>query len=72
MPPKRTPRHGRPAPKKRDRQQPLRSASAEMPVAEENMSDQAQDAEVSTNWEVDFSSQQFRPRWWRSGNEMVT
>jgi hypothetical protein len=65
MPPKRNPRHARQEPPP-EAQAPAAPDFPHRPVANENLSAQVPEAQTSENWEVDFSSAQFRPRWWKN------
>jgi hypothetical protein len=64
MPPKRNARHARQEPL--EAQPPAAPDFPHRPVPNENLSDQVPEAQPSENWEVDFSAEQFRPRWWRN------
>jgi hypothetical protein len=64
MPPKRKPRHARQEPL--EARAPADPDFPHRPVANENLSAQVPEAQTSENWEVDFSLEQFRPRWWKN------
>jgi hypothetical protein len=61
--PKKNRRHARQEPL--ETQAPTAPDFPHRPDPHENLSEQVPEAQTSENWEVDFSSEQFRPRWWK-------